>query len=129
MPPPIITKMIVGREASDCAIVALAMYLDKSYEDVLRAASEVDRKHKGKYGLYENEIKKIAQSLGVVLKRKKVVDFEDDYGILNMPDHVAVLRNGLVIDTNGTIWDVNDYREYQKSLDEDFEFMGIFYQE
>lgn len=110
--PPIITRYIPNREPLDCGIVALAMYLNQTYEDVLRAASDVDRKDKARNGLYEAEIRKIALILGFKLRKKKNVNLEEDFGLLCLPEHIAVLRNGLLLDTDGLVWDVDDYLKH-----------------
>lgn len=101
-----------GREASDCAVAALAMYLGVSYEDVLRATVEVDRRHQGRVGLMVSQIKRIAAAFGTGLKLKKTVD-DDDYGILILTDHALVVRNGLAFDPTAdgsvAVWDLDDY--------------------
>lgn len=107
----IILKVVHGRESSDCAVAALAMYLGVTYEDVLRAVVKADE-HGGKGGLFVDTIKQIARRLGTPLRERQRVDLDDDYGILIFKDHVAVLRNGLIFNP-GTpdtlIWDAHDY--------------------
>jgi len=96
-------------ENADCAIVALSMYLGVSYEDVLREVALVDKRNKGRAGLWTRQIKQVARRLGHELVIKRKVDLDEDYGILLLSDHVAVLRNGLLLDTNGMVWDIHDY--------------------
>lgn len=98
-----ITRVILQREDRDCAVCALAMYLGHSYEDVLRVVATTDRSA-GKHGLWTATIKRAADKLGHRLRVRKRFDWDEDYGILLMPDHATVLRNGLVID-NGLIWE------------------------
>lgn len=117
MPPQPIIFHTTGRERADCAISALAMYLGYSYEDVLREAAVKDEEGRGKFGLLIEEIIAIARKLGTKLTFKKDVDLDNDYGILSLPDHVNILRNGLIIDPDGTIWDVYDYLAYYKMED------------
>lgn len=58
-------------------------------------------------------MKKVARLLGFqsTVKRKRAIDIEGDTGILcvNSPkwkaDHVVVLREGLIIDTDGSLWE------------------------
>jgi len=96
-------------ENADCAIVALSMYLGVSYEDVLREVALVDKRNKGRAGLWTRQIKQVARRLGHELVIKRKVELDEDYGILLLSDHVAVLRNGLLLDTNGVVWDIHDY--------------------
>lgn len=103
-----VLHVVTCREAADCAIVSLAMYLGESYEDVLRAVTLSERSH-GRNGLWSTGIVRAAKLLGHTLKKRRRVDFENDYGILRLPEHAAVLRSGLVIDVNGTIWDADAY--------------------
>jgi len=96
-------------ENADCAIVALSMYLGVSYEDVLREVALVDKRNKGRAGLWTRQIKQVARRLGHELVVKRKVDLDEDYGILLLFDHIAVLRNGLLLETNGEVWDIHDY--------------------
>ena len=96
-------------ENADCAIVALSMYLGVSYEDVLREVALVDKRNKGRIGLWTRQIKQVARRLGHELVVKRKVDLDEDYGILLLFDHIAVLRNGLLLETNGEVWDIHDY--------------------
>lgn len=103
-------------EDADCAIVALAMYLGVSYEDVLREVALVDHRNKGRTGLWTRQIKQVAKRLGFDLRIKRTVDLDEDYGILLFSDHVAVLRNGLLLDNSGEVWDIHDYIAAQESV-------------
>ena len=117
-----ILRVVTCREMADCAIVALAMYLGHSYEDVLRAVTVSDR-HQGKRGLWSRTIVRIAARLGHQLKRKHAIDWESDYGILRLPDHAVVLRNGLVFETDGTVWDVDAYLAHRDLKVDEVELM------
>lgn len=117
--PPAVSNRFPGvhqGEDADCAIVALAMYLGVSYEDVLREVALVDKRNKGRSGLWTRQIKQVAKRLGFALTVKRKVDLDEDYGILLLSDHVAVLRNGLILDTNGVVWDIHDYIAAQESV-------------
>jgi hypothetical protein len=103
-----VIKVVTQREANDCGIVALSMYLGVTYEDVLRVAAVRDSSQ-AKGGLWATTMIAIARTLGHRLKRRKRIDWKADYGILRLPEHCAVLRNGLVIDCDGTIWDAEAY--------------------
>lgn len=108
-----VVRVVTQREANDCGLVALAMYLGASYEDVLRIAAVSDSTQ-ARSGLWGRTMVTIAQRLGHKLKRRKRIDLESDYGILRLPDHCAVLRNGLVIDTDGSIWEAETYLSHRK---------------
>ncbi len=117
-----ILRVVTCREDSDCAITALAMFLGETYEDVLRAVTLSNKTH-GRHGLWRTEIVRAAKVLGHTLKTKRRYDLESDYGILRLPDHAAVLRNGLVIDGDGTIWDADAYLSGRKVRSDDCELL------
>lgn len=110
--PALITTHIKGREEDDCAIAAIATYLNQTYEDVLRVVSEVDKKNKGKKGLFPAQLRKVCAHFGVNVKKSRGLHILDEYGLLWMPGHVAVIRNGLLFDADGSIWDVEDYLKH-----------------
>lgn len=111
MPAAIINKYPVVRpeEGADCAIICLSLYLGVPYDDVLREVALVDKRNKGRAGMWTRQIKQVGRALGTRLVIKKHIDWEDDYGIVLLADHVVMLRNGLVFDTNGHICDAADY--------------------
>ena len=102
-----ILHVIARQEDQDCAICALAMYLGISYPDVLRAVTTTAPKQ-GKDGLWTKTILRVAKRLGHPLTHRTAFDWETAYGILLLPIHAAVLRNGLVIDS-GCLWDYEDF--------------------
>lgn len=106
---PIVTTLVPGREPFDCVIASLAMYLNVTYEDALRAVTFADKAHAGRIGLWTPEIKKAAKKLGQPLKLKKKFNIEEDYGILLLSDHATILRNGLIIDPDKTVWEYQDF--------------------
>ena len=112
MPVAIATRLVPGRERNDCAICVLAMYLGKSYEDVLRMVAVRDRPYQGRMGLRLQEIQEIARALGTPLKRLRKYDIQTAHGILSLPQHVVLLRNGSIVDPEpggATLWDVDDF--------------------
>lgn len=113
--PAAVNRLVAMREENDCAIVALSAYLGVSYEDVLRVVTVTDRKQ-GKQGLWTRTLIRIASRLGFRL-RKRAVDLEHGYGLLRLPDHAVVLRNGLVLD-GLSVWEADEYlavREFKTS--------------
>lgn len=117
-----ILKVVRQREERDCAVAALAMYLGATYEDVLRAVTVTDRLQ-GRTGLWSKTIVRIAKRLGHQLRVRNTFDWESDFGILRLPEHAAILRNGLVIDTNGTIWDADAYLSHKNLEPTDCQLM------
>lgn len=120
----IVTRMVAMRETADCAIAAMAMYAGRSYEDVLRQVVLADPKHHGRKGLSDQQIRKVMLALDVPVRHRSRVDYDDDYGLLRLYDHMTLLRNGLIVE-NETIWDVDDWRR-QRGYREDCSVMGIF---
>jgi hypothetical protein len=109
-----VIRIVPQRNDSDCAIATLAMLSGLPYEDVLIAAA---RTAECETGMYLTQIQKVASELGIELVAKKSgrYDIESDTGILRVSDrkaknyHVVVLRRGLVIETDGSLWDADVY--------------------
>lgn len=112
MPPAIATRLIPGREPNDCAICVLAMYLGVSYEDVLREVAVNDRTDQGRHGLRLTEIERVARRLGTPVRRQRKFDILTAYGMLSLPVHLVLLRNGMIVDPEvggASLWEVEDY--------------------
>jgi hypothetical protein len=110
--PAIATPIVPGREPNDCAICVLAMYLGRSYEDVLRVVAVSDRPWQGRLGLRLVEIEQIARALGTTLKRHRKYDLSTAYGMLSLPSHLVLIRSGMVVDPEpggATLWEVDDF--------------------
>ncbi len=124
MAPDPVLRIVASREDDDCAITAMAMISGCSYEDVLREVVVVDPRHRGKRGLQDRQIRKVMARLDCPVRFKKTVDFDEDYGLLRLLDHLCVLRSGLVIEDD-TIWDVDVWLKH-KGYDLDLAVCGIF---
>jgi hypothetical protein len=97
------------------------MYLGRTYEDVLDAAARLGPRFHRK-GMYTPQILRTAAALGVPLRRKRVFDTEVDQGIVVVvydvaqeADHVVVLREGLLFDTDLSVWDPSTYKATKKA--------------
>jgi trans-2-enoyl-CoA reductase len=119
---PEVVRYQVSRGDADCALVALSIYLQRSYEDVFGVAVAVARTtapHRQR-GLFIREIKQIAKLFGQRLHERKTFDLDEDEGILRLdtPDsdaeHAAFIKHGLVWDTDGTVWEMDTYLEATK---------------
>ncbi len=96
-----------------------------SYENALVAVAQV-APNVCAVGMWTKEIRQAAKLLGFTLKSKRRVDLENDTGILNLSsdrwrcEHVVVLREGLLIETDGTLWEptifLNHYQAKVGSL-------------
>jgi hypothetical protein len=117
-----VIRVVTQREKADCAIVALSMYLGESYEDVLRAVTVCDR-YMGERGLWVRTMKRVGAELGHRLMKRRAIDWESSYGVLLLPDHAAVLRNGLVIDGDGSVWDADTYLKNRDLAADDCELL------
>jgi hypothetical protein len=103
------------RQSNDCATWALSTYLGVPYDQVWQAVQKLDR-CKGKNGLHTRTMRRIADALGRPLKRLPPTKITDDsYGVLvisaKKDGHAAVIRNGLVFDTDSTVWDLPSWLE------------------
>ena len=110
--PAIATPIVPGREPNDCAVCVLAMYLGRSYEDVLREVAVRDRPWQGRQGLRLREIEQIARALGTTLRRMRKYDLSNAYGMLSLPNHLVLVRSGTIVDpepSGATLWEVDDF--------------------
>lgn len=121
---PICVRCFASRGDGDCGILALTSLLGWSYEDVLTVAGGLSVfPHRS--GMYLTQIKKVAEILGVKLKRSKKVDFENQIGIVDMVcranrlsngPHVVTLRYGLFFDAE-QVWQPEDFiKHYQAEI-------------
>lgn len=104
-------EVIPQRALNDCAIATLAMLLQASYEQTLLAFGDVLDS-----GAKTRDIKAAARKLGTKLRLKRPVDLETDSGLLAVgskkwkTDHLLVLYEGLLVDTDATLWlDADEY--------------------
>ncbi len=98
-----------SRQTFDCAVWSLSIYLGIPYDQVWQKVIQLDRSRAAK-GLYSATIIRIGNELGHPLRKTKRVD-DDSYGIIIVDQkkgdsHAAVLRNGLVFDTDQTVWEM-----------------------
>jgi hypothetical protein len=112
-------ELLMTRGHADCGIVALAMFLNQSYENVL--AAMVTKKHKAPHhgGMYTREIVAAAKRFDVVLALRRSWDEEEDTGLLTVerliPDpnefrqHIVLLKFGLIFDNDGKVWEPETY--------------------
>ena len=109
-----VIKVVPQRNDTDCGVAALSMLSGLPYEEVLIAAA---RSAECENGMYLTQICEVASELGIELATKRAgrYDLENDTGILHVSDrkcrvyHVVVLRRGLIIETDGSIWDADVY--------------------
>lgn len=107
-----ILRIEIQRTEWDCGVATLAMLTGHTYEEVLITAAQVAPTLLTA-GMTWVQMKKVSKLLGfrALVKRKRAIDIENDIGILcvNSPkwkaDHVVVLREGLIIDTDGSLWE------------------------
>ena len=90
-------------------MAALATYTGKTYEETLRATMVVVPNYDGACGLLVTQMRAVAKALGCPLRKRRVVDTDEDRGILVLSDHVVILSKGTIINIDGTVWDADDY--------------------
>jgi hypothetical protein len=122
--PAIVTRIVPQRERADCAVAAMSMFTGISYEDVLREVVLVDPKYRGRDGLSDHQIRAVMKALGVPVRHRARVDYDEDYGLLRLWNHLALLRNGMIVE-NDTLWDADDWRQ-QRGYAMDCTVCGIF---
>jgi ABC-type bacteriocin/lantibiotic exporter with double-glycine peptidase domain len=116
------------RAEGDCGIACLAMFIGRSYEDVLAAASasefdvQIHRR-----GIYLTQIIRIAKRFGVTLRRQKTFQPDEVAGLLSVtlrstaferPDHIVILHEGLILEmAYQQVWDYEDFiREHKAKI-------------
>jgi hypothetical protein len=114
-PPPLL-YMTTQRHSGDCGVAALAMCLGVSYEDALLAlGGEVPTVLRR--GVWMVELQRAADRLGMPMTLKRRCDLEMDDGVLQVmyrrgkDQHVVLLREGLVFDTDTSVWRPEDYAQ------------------
>lgn len=99
--------VIRQRSEGDCGVAALASLTGIPYEDVYVAAAKVDKRHRGKNGLWDYEVVAIARLLGVRLRPTTRFDLTTDAGVLRVfftgprsqtcpGGHFVAVKNGLI---------------------------------
>lgn len=103
-------NVIPQRTNMDCGIACVAMLLGVSYEKALLAFGD-----ELEHGAKTRQVQAAARKLGSVLRLRRTFDLENDTGLLAVrslkwkADHLVVLREGLVIDTDATLWEPSCY--------------------
>lgn len=110
-----ILRVIPQRHSSDCGVSVLAMLLGVTYEEALLAVG-FEQPSVLTSGVYAKHLTQAAKTLGVTLRVRRRFDLEDDTGILGVNSakwtsaHVVILREGLIVDTDGTLWAPDVYQ-------------------
>lgn len=103
-------QVVPQRHQFDCAVACLAMLVGQDYETVLLAFNSLAPLV---MGVRTRDIKRAAKVLGHQLRFTRRVDLEHDTGLLAVrsakwkTEHLVVLKEGLVVDTDATIWDAD----------------------
>lgn len=117
-----ILRIVPQRHAADCTVSVLATYAVVSYEEALVALSGEDPGVL--YGTYTPQLEKAAAQLGITFKRLKKTQYRLDdeiVGILSVSakawdtDHWVILMDGKVLDTDGSVWEAEDYFAAKKA--------------
>lgn len=114
-PPVALLQFVAQRHDADCGVACLAMFCGVRYEDVLVALDRqvIDT------GMSVKEIRETAAKLKHPVRLRRGIDLHADSGILGIrfagrrDEHVAILHDGKIYDTDGKVWDVQDYLESQ----------------
>jgi len=114
-----VVHFVAKHASSDCGIASLAMYLDKSYEDILATAAFITKNRKvHRSGVYVTELIRIAHQYGVSLRQKRHISYNDSltvFGILivmypNKNRHAVLLREGQIFDPDDySVWDYDSF--------------------
>ncbi len=105
-------NLIPQRHIADCGVTCLAMFLGVTYEDALLAFDDGSRVIRS--GVWFPDLRRAAAKLGIPTRVKRAPDIELDEGILKVEfrrgeTHVVVLREGILFDTDFSVWRPEDY--------------------
>lgn len=119
--PDVVMRVTPRLRSNDCAVWSLATLSGRDYADVLDAITKEDPKHKGSNGLYFSQVIRAAKRLGLRLYRKRRYSLTDDTGILGVTlasgiSHACILKQGQVIDVDGTVWEVESYLLHYRAV-------------
>jgi hypothetical protein len=108
-----VTRMVPQRHTSDCTVAALAMWVGVPYEDALLALGSETPTVRAR-GAWFTQLKRAAERFGMPTRRKTSVNLEDDDGVLQVGTpggdlHAVLLRQGLIFDTDGCVWEPDDF--------------------
>jgi hypothetical protein len=110
-----VIRVVAQRETNDCGVAALAMLTGETYEEALRAVTQVDEEA-GREGLTIAQLKKAASLMGHSVKRRRKWDLDSDQGILDVEfgdgsdGHILMLvEGGWLIDTDSQLWRADVY--------------------
>lgn len=111
-----VLRMVEQRGDNDCGVAALATYSGMNYEDVYHAYAVTSGKAVHKTGVTMTDIIAAASALGFNMSLRRRVRLDDDFGILAVktpkrktPEHVVVLYEGHIYDTDRTVWEAEDF--------------------
>ena len=105
-------QIVPQRHTFDCAVACLAMLLGRDYETTLLAFNSLAPLVQG---VRTRDIKRAALVLGSTLRFNRKFNLETDTGILAVrsakfaTDHLVVLKEGLIVDTDATVWETDVY--------------------
>ncbi len=108
LPPGTVMQIQPQQMGSDCTVAALATLIGIPYTVALTAVSQVNPRVMFD-GAFFSQVKKAAGLLGVTLRKKRTIDWEEDTGLLRAlcgdanAYHAVVLHRGSVID-DARLW-------------------------
>ena len=111
--------VVLQQGKADCGIACLAMLLGKTYLEVYAASISKKYRDPQVQGMDVARLKRTARRLGTKLALRRAWDAETDAGLLTVEklapkvddflQHLVVLKWGLIFDTDGTVWEPDDY--------------------
>lgn len=110
MTPTPFLSVVPQRHGMDCAVACLAMLCGVSYEVALLALGVPQVMTSG---AAVRQVRAAAKRLKHPLRMRRVFDLDTDTGILGVrsdrwtSEHLVVLKEGLIVDTDATIWDAD----------------------
>lgn len=115
-----ILRVVPQRAVCDCGVSVLATLLGVTYEEALVALSHEEPAVLYS-GVYTDDLLRAAKALGSALKKRKKYDLDEVTGILSVSsakwsnDHVVVVFDGKLLETDGTIWDVDVFLKHHEA--------------
>lgn len=111
-------QIVRQRHDADCAVAVIAMFAGVSYEEALLA---IGTPAVLTSGVQLRVVRTACRRLKCPVVLRRHIDLISDTGILVIScdtwplDHLVILKEGIIVDPDNTVWDVDTYLEVYRA--------------